>query len=62
LAGGRNQGELRAKRLRYRYLNIPAMLVRSARRLTLRLSSRYPYLNRFLAALGRLRRIYPPTV
>jgi hypothetical protein len=31
LGAGRHQGELRAKRLRYRYLNIPAMVVRSAR-------------------------------
>jgi hypothetical protein len=61
LGAGRHDGELRAKRLRYRYLNIPAMVVRGARRLTLRLSSRYPYLKRFLAALGRLRRIHPAT-
>jgi hypothetical protein len=59
LRAGRDQGELRAKRLRYRYLNIPAMLVHGGRRLTLRLSSRYPYLNQFLAALGQLRRIRP---
>jgi hypothetical protein len=62
LRAGRDQGELRAKRLRYRYLIIPAMLVRSGRRLTLRLSRDYPYLKRFLAALARLRRLRPASV
>jgi hypothetical protein len=59
LGGGRDQGELRAKRLRYRYLAVPAMLVRSGRRLVLKLSAGYPYLDRFLAALGRLRGLRP---
>ena len=59
LGGGRRDGELRAKRLRYRYLHVPAMLVRSGRRLTLRLPSRHPFLGRLVAALGRLRRIEP---
>ncbi len=57
LGGGRQDGELRAKRLRYRYLHVPAMLVRSGRRLTLRLSAGYPFLKRFVAALDRLRRL-----
>jgi hypothetical protein len=57
LRAGRHDGELRAKRLRYRYLVIPAMLVRSGRQLILRLRCDYPYLRRFLAALGRLRHI-----
>jgi hypothetical protein len=61
LGGGRDEGELRAKRLRYRYLHIPAMLVRSARGTTIRLRSDYPYLRRFLAALDRLRRTRPST-
>jgi Transposase DDE domain group 1 len=60
LGAGRDEGELRAKRLRYRYLHVPALLVRSGRQLTLRLSASYPYLTRFLAALDRLRSIAPP--
>jgi hypothetical protein len=59
LGAGRDHGELPAKRLRYRYLHIPALLVRSARQLTLRLRHDYPYLKRFLAALQRLRAIRP---
>jgi hypothetical protein len=59
LGGGRHDGELRAKRLRYRYLHVPAMLVRSGRQLTLRLPVGYPFLKRLLAALDRLRRIEP---
>jgi len=59
LAAGRDEGELRAKRLRYRYLQIPALVVRSARRLIIRLRSDYPHLRRFLATLERLRRIRP---
>jgi hypothetical protein len=57
LQAGRDGGELRAKRLRYRYLNIPAMIVRSGRRLIIKLHARHPYLRRFLAALHRLRAI-----
>jgi hypothetical protein len=57
LRAGRHDGELRAKRLRYRYLQIPAMLVRSGRQLILKLRSNYPYLHRFLAALRRLRHL-----
>ncbi len=59
LGGGRNDGELRAKRLRYRYLHVPAMLVRSGRRLTLRLPAAHPFLRRLIAALERLRRLKP---
>ena len=57
LAGGRDGTDLRAKRLRYRYLVVPALVVRSARRLTIRLPATYPYLGRFCAALDRLKRI-----
>jgi Transposase DDE domain group 1 len=57
LGGGRLDGELRAKRLRYRYLHIPAMLVHSGRRLTLRFAAGYPFLKRLVAALARLRRL-----
>jgi hypothetical protein len=60
LGAGRHDGELRAKRLRYRYLTIPAMVVRSGRRLILRLRADYPHLRRFLAALQRLRRLALP--
>ncbi len=60
LGGGRHDGELRAKRLRYRYLHVPAMLVRSGRRLTLRLPAGHPFLQRLIAALDHLRRIGPP--
>jgi hypothetical protein len=59
LGAGPDDGELRAKRLRYRYLAIPAILVHSGRRLTLRLQADYPHLKRFLGALGRLQRIRP---
>lgn len=55
LGGGRDDGELRAKRLRYRYLHVPAMLVRSGRRLTLRFPAGHPSLKRLVAALERLR-------
>ncbi|MCA1705038.1 MAG: IS1380 family transposase, partial [Actinobacteria bacterium] len=47
-------GDLRAKRLRYRYLNVPALLVRSGRRLVLKLQRNYALLDRFIAALARL--------
>lgn len=59
LRAGRQEGELRAKRLRYRYLNIPAMLVHSGRQQILKLHCDYPFLKRFLAALERLRAIRP---
>jgi hypothetical protein len=42
LAAGRDGADLRAKRFRYRYLTIPALLVRSARRFTLKLPATYP--------------------
>ncbi len=57
LAGGRSGADLRAKRLRYRYLVVPALVVRSARQLTIRLPATYRHLDRFLAALDRLKRI-----
>jgi hypothetical protein len=59
LGGGRDDGELRAKRLRYRFLRIPAMIVHSSRQLIIRLRADYPYLQRFLAALDRLRSLQP---
>jgi hypothetical protein len=62
LGAGRDGGDLRAKRLRYRYLAVPAMLVRSGRRFTLRLQAGYPYLAQFVAALNRLEALRAPPV
>ena len=59
LGGGRDDGELRAKRLRYRFLVVAALVVHSGRRLIIRLRADYPYLRRFLAALERLRGLRP---
>lgn len=50
LAAGRGGAELRAKRLRYRFLTVPALLVRSGRRLTLKLPATYPYQSAFHGA------------
>jgi hypothetical protein len=61
LGAGRDEHTLRAKRLRYRYLVVPAMLVRSGRQLTLRLRTDYPFRSKFLAALERLRQLQPAT-
>ncbi len=52
--------DLRAKRFRFRYLSVPAMLVRSGRRLMLKLAGSYPLLDRFVAALSRLRALPVP--
>jgi hypothetical protein len=54
LAAGRDGADLRAKRLRYRYLNLAGLVVRSARRLTIKLPEHYPYLESFNAARRRL--------
>src|SRR6266545_2557836 len=53
-------GDLRAKRLRYRYLAVPALLVRSGRRLVLKLHRGYAFLGWFVAALARLRALPAP--
>ena len=55
LDAGRDGGDLRAKRLRYRFLVVPALLVASGRRVVLKLRADYPFLRKFLAALARLR-------
>lgn len=55
-----SDGEMRAKRLRYRYLNIPAVLVRSGRHLVLKLQHTYPLLDRFIAAMTRLQSLPIP--
>jgi hypothetical protein len=57
LAAGRDGADLRAKRLRYRYLTIPGLVVRSARRLTLKLPDTHPHRQRFLDARHKLRRL-----
>ena len=61
LGAGRHNRRLHAKRLRYRYLVVPAMLVRSGRQHTLQLTAGSPFRNRFLAALERLRQTRPTT-
>ncbi len=53
-------GDLRAKRLRYRYLNVPAVLVRSGRRLVLKLQRDYPLFDAFIVALTRLQSLPSP--
>ncbi|MGH9895641.1 MAG: transposase, partial [bacterium] len=60
LEAGRDGSDLRAKRLRYRYLVVPALLVRSARQMMLKLRADYPFLRRFLVALKRLRMLPAP--
>jgi hypothetical protein len=60
LGGLGGEDDLRAKRLRYRYLNVPALLVRSGRRLVLKLQRDYPFLDAFASALTRLRSLSVP--
>jgi hypothetical protein len=55
-----NKTRTRAKRLRYRYLNVPALLVTSGRRLVLKLQRGYPLLDRFIAALTRMQSLPLP--
>lgn len=57
LAAGRDGGGLKAKRLRYRFLIVPAMVVRSSRQLIIRIPRRWPHRSRLLAALDRLKRL-----
>lgn len=60
LAAGRDGADLRAKRLRYRFLVVPALLVRSGRQLTLKLPAAYPHHRSFLDARRRILH-HPPT-
>jgi hypothetical protein len=46
--------DARAKRFRYRYLVVPGLLVRTGRRLVLKLRSDYPLYDRFVGAFDRL--------
>ena len=57
LAAGRDGADLKAKRFRYRYLVVPAMVVRTGRQLVLRLPADWPNLDRFRAALDRLKQL-----
>jgi hypothetical protein len=58
--GSLDERDMRAKRLRYRYLNIAALLVRSGRRLVLKLQRGNPLFERFAAALARLQALPLP--
>ena len=60
LLGSLDEDDMRAKRLRYRYLNVPALLARTGRRLVLRLPRRYPLIERFVAVLARLQSLLAP--
>ena len=55
-----SDADLRAKRLRYRYLNVAGMVVSSGRRLVLKLRSDYPFLIRFTNALATIRSLPAP--
>ena len=61
LGGLDDDADLRAKRLRYRYLAVAALVVRSGRRLLLRLPCAYPLVARFAGALNRLRALPGPS-
>jgi hypothetical protein len=49
-----------ARTLRRRLLALPGRLVRTARRVTLRMPARWPWATEFLAVLARLRALPPP--
>ncbi|MDQ3294244.1 MAG: IS1380 family transposase [Actinomycetota bacterium] len=53
--GALADGPIVAKTIRRRYLTMPGRLTRSARRLTLHLPARWPWLDAFVLALERLR-------
>lgn len=56
-----SDSRLRAKRLRYRYLNVAGLLVRSGRRTILKLSAHYPLANNFSRALLTIRALHVPS-
>ena len=62
LSGINDEGDLRAKRFRHRYLHVPGLLVSSGRGLVLKLRRDYPLLDRFLAALTRLQGLPLPAI
>ncbi len=57
---GLGEGLVRTKTLRSRFLSLPGRLARSARQLSLHLPRRWPWAERFAAALGALRAISLP--
>jgi len=57
---GLGEGLVTTKTLRRRFFSLPGRLARSARRLWLHLPSQWPWAERFLAALARLRAIPLP--
>jgi hypothetical protein len=54
---GLGEGIVTTRTIRRRYLGLPGRLTRSARRVTLHLPTRWPWKERFLTALARLRAI-----
>jgi hypothetical protein len=58
---GLASADLMAKTLRRRLLHLPGRLTRSARRRLLHLPTDWPWADRFLTALARLRAIPLPT-
>jgi hypothetical protein len=56
-----SDSRLRAKRLRYRYLNVAGLLVRSGRRTILKLSAHYPLANNFTGTLLTIRALHVPS-
>ncbi len=56
-----DQVRSQVKAMRYRLFGLPGRLVRSGRRLRLRLPRDWPWASEFTTALRRLRAISPPT-
>ena len=54
---GLGEGIVTTRTIRRRFLGLPGRLTRSARRATLHLPARWPWAERFLAGLARLRAI-----
>lgn len=61
LGGLGADARLRAKRLRYRYLNVAGLLVTSGRRKILKLSANYPLVGNFTRALVTIRALGVPS-
>lgn len=56
-----SDARLRAKRLRYRYLNVAGLLVTTGRRTILKLSGHYPLAGNFTSALVAIRALHVPS-
>jgi hypothetical protein len=54
---GLGEGIVTTRTIRWRFLGLPGRLTRSARQVTLHLPTRWPWAERFLLALARLRAI-----